>query len=69
MQQEADRIAIKKYKNTRYWSIWIDDELLAVVCYRKGALAIKQALLKWSALEARKPASAQGARSLPTDVR
>jgi len=38
-------IRITKYKNTRFHAIWVNEELLAVVCYKKGALAIKQALL------------------------
>ena len=38
-------IRITKYKKTRYYAVWLDGELLAVVCYRKGGLAIKQALL------------------------
>jgi hypothetical protein len=37
-------IKIAKYKNTRQWAVWIKDELLAVVCYKKGAAAIKQIL-------------------------
>ncbi|VAX03848.1 hypothetical protein MNBD_GAMMA20-443 [hydrothermal vent metagenome] len=39
------KIHITKYKNTRFHAIWVNEELLAVVCYKKGALAIKQALL------------------------
>ncbi|MBL1261205.1 MAG: hypothetical protein COB33_011805 [Thiotrichaceae bacterium] len=38
-------IRITKYKNTRFYAVWVNEELLAVVCYKKGALAIKQALL------------------------
>ncbi len=38
-------ICITKYKNTRFYAVWVNGELLAVVCYKKGALAIKQALL------------------------
>ena len=34
-------IKIEKYKNTRNWAVWIDKKLLAVVCYKKGAQAIK----------------------------
>ena len=37
-------ITIKRYKNTRHWAVWKEQELLAVVCYKKGALAIKQIL-------------------------
>jgi len=34
-------IEIEKYKNTRHWAVWKDKELVAVVCYKKGAEAIK----------------------------
>lgn len=37
-------IRIEKHKNTRQWAVWMKDELLAVVCYKKGAAAIKQVL-------------------------
>jgi hypothetical protein len=38
-------ICIKKYKKTRFYAVWLNGELLAVVCYKKGGLAIKQAIL------------------------
>ncbi len=44
-------ITITKYKATRFWAIWLGDELLAVVCYKKGALAIKRTLLKMAAIK------------------
>jgi hypothetical protein len=34
-------IRIEKYKNTSNWAVWIDEKLVAVVCYKKGAQAIK----------------------------
>jgi len=37
-------ITIKRYKNTRHWAVWKGEQLLAVVCYKKGAKAIKQVL-------------------------
>jgi hypothetical protein len=37
-------IKIARYKNTRHWAVWIKDELVAVVCYKKGAAAIKRLL-------------------------
>lgn len=37
-------ITIARYKNTRHWAVWKEKELLAVVCYKKGAKAIKQVL-------------------------
>jgi len=38
-------IRITKYKSIRFYAVWANEELLAVVCYKKGALAIKEALL------------------------
>jgi hypothetical protein len=35
-------IKIARYKNTRHWAVWHKDKLLAVICYKKGAQAIKQ---------------------------
>ncbi len=37
-------IRVEKYKGTRYWSVWLGEELLAVTVYKKGAMAIKQIL-------------------------
>jgi len=45
-------IKIARYKDTRHWAVWIKDELVAVVCYKKGAHAIKQLLER---LKAQKP--------------
>ena len=42
---EEDCIKIKKWKDTRFWAIWINQELLAVTVYKKGALAIKELIL------------------------
>ena len=38
-------IEVKRYQKpdgyaTRYWAVYVDGELLAVVLYRKGAMAI-----------------------------
>ena len=35
-------IEVKKYRETRFWAVYVDGELLAVVVYRKGARAIAQ---------------------------
>jgi len=42
-------IEVKRYKKpdgyaTRYWAVYVNDELLAVVVYRKGAQAIADML-------------------------
>ena len=33
-------IEVRKYRNTRFWAVYVDGELLAVVVYRKGAMAV-----------------------------
>ncbi len=37
----AGAIRVEKYGSTRYWAIWLGEELLAVTVYKKGAMAIK----------------------------
>ncbi len=37
-------IKITKYKTGRHWALWHGDRLLAVVCYKKGAQALKRLL-------------------------
>lgn len=44
-------IEVKPYQKpdgyrTRHWAVYVDGELLAVVLYRKGALAIADMLVK-----------------------
>ena len=43
-----EQIVIGKYSNGRFWAVWVRGELLAVVVYKKGAEAIKLALLNLS---------------------
>ena len=43
------RVAVEKYRKpdgyaTRYWSVWVNGELLAVTVYRKGAEAVARAI-------------------------
>jgi hypothetical protein len=38
-------IEVKKYRQTRFWAVYVDGELLAVVVYRKGAMAIAERLI------------------------
>jgi hypothetical protein len=51
-------IKITKYKSTRHWAVWKGNTLLAVVCYKKGAQAIKQILTD----RLSKPASSKQAK-------
>ena len=39
-------IEIRKYRRTRFWAVYVDGGLLAVVVYRKGAVAIADMLGK-----------------------
>ena len=38
-------IEIRKYRHTRFWAVYVDGKLLAVVVYRKGARAIADMLM------------------------
>jgi hypothetical protein len=38
-------IEVKKYRQTRFWAVYVDGELLAVVVYQKGAMAIADLIL------------------------
>lgn len=45
------KVEVRRYRKpegwqTRYWAVYVDEELLAVVLYRKGAMAIAEALLR-----------------------
>ena len=40
-----EQVVIGKYPRSRFWAVWVKDELLAVVVYKKGAEAIRLALL------------------------
>ena len=39
-------IEVRKYRHTRFWAVYVDGELLAVVVYRKGARAIADMLIE-----------------------
>ncbi len=39
-----DNVCMGKYKNTRYWGVWINGKLLAVMVYKKRAVQSKEAL-------------------------
>jgi len=39
-------IEIRTYLHTRFWAVYVDGELLAVVVYRKGAVASADMLRK-----------------------
>ena len=41
-------IEVKKYRQTRFWAVYVDGELLAVVVYRKGARAIADHLAQFA---------------------
>ena len=39
-------IEIRKYRHTRFWAVYVDGGLLAVVVYRKGAVAFADLLIR-----------------------
>lgn len=43
---EEHTLRISKYRDTRFWAVWIGDELLAVTVYKKGAMAVKNTLTR-----------------------
>jgi hypothetical protein len=45
-------IEVRKYRNTRFWAVYVDGELLAVVVYRKGAEAVRRMILVVLAIRA-----------------
>jgi hypothetical protein len=53
-------IEIRKYRQTRFWAVYVDGELLAVVVYRKGARAIADLLMQMHGSKA-----AEDAASIP----
>ena len=42
--EETQIVRVGRYRGTRYWAVWIGDELLAVTVYKKGAEAVRAAL-------------------------
>ena len=46
-------IQIRKYHRTRFWAVYMDGSLLAVVVYRKGAEAIAAMLARTDGTEER----------------
>lgn len=39
-------VSVDRYPNSRFWQVTVNGNLLAVVVYRKGALAIKEVIEK-----------------------
>ena len=66
MRTSTPKIEIGHYRKSRYWGVWIDSELLAVVCYRKGAEAVKLALLSQN--RSRKKAGPQEQPHIPQNI-
>ena len=60
-------IRIERYKVTRHWAIWQDNTLLAIVCSKKGANAIKQIIEK--KLQHRPPAKPLKAFKGPSRIK
>ncbi len=41
-------IEIRRYRESRFWGVFLDGELLAVTVYRKGATAVADAIRRLS---------------------
>jgi len=39
----SDRLRIERYPRSRFWAVYLDDELLTLTVYKKGALALCEA--------------------------
>ena len=37
-------LSITRYRNTRYWALWVRRQLLAVTVYKKGAVTLMRRL-------------------------
>ncbi len=48
-ERDMVMIEIRKYRQSRHWAVYLDGELLAVVVYRKGAVAIADMLMRMRA--------------------
>lgn len=52
----TDRITLGPYKGSRFWAIWVNDELLVVTVYRKGARAVLEKFgLSHAVVEMKRP--------------
>jgi hypothetical protein len=54
-------IKVKKYRNTRYWAVWMGRRMLVVTAYKKGAFAIQAELIREQ--EKNKPTAPKARRS------
>lgn len=57
-------VRVEKYRQTRYWAVWLDEVLLAVTVYKKGAVAIQQFLAADTEVTGRLP----GVVTKPIDI-
>lgn len=48
-------VRIDRYRTGRFWGVWFQEEFLAVVVYKKGAMAIRDGL--WMEKEQKNVAS------------
>ena len=35
-----NQIRIARYRNTRYWGVWLNDQLIVVTVYKRGANSV-----------------------------
>ena len=46
MSHSRPRIDIRKYRGGRYWGVWMGKRLLAVLVYKKGAIAVREEIIR-----------------------
>ncbi len=42
------KIALRRYRESRFWAVLLNGELLAVTVYRKGAAAVAETIRRLS---------------------
>ncbi|MCH2075204.1 MAG: hypothetical protein MK130_10225 [Puniceicoccaceae bacterium] len=45
-QPQQAEVSIERWKGSRHWAVFVDGKLLALAVYKKGALAIRERILR-----------------------
>ena len=43
----SERLRIERYPRSRFWAVYLDNELLTLTVYKKGAIALCDVLLQY----------------------
>jgi hypothetical protein len=46
MSDGPKNLKITRWKQTRFWAVWLNEELLTITVYKKGALSVCKHLLE-----------------------